>query len=205
MRLATGVRLLLVAATMGLLAMTPVHADQTANPDRAARTRSAAVASTPKSARPPAIAKGPSGLLLPRFVSLKSDPINIRKGPGTEYPVAWVYRRAGLPVEIIQEFQGWRQIRDSEGATGWVLHSLLSGRRTALVVPWEAKAKTPSALIKLHPARRASSDAVALLEPGTVASVRACDMAWCEVVIDAYRGYVEQSKLWGVYPNEAVP
>ena len=76
---------------------------------------------------------------VPRFVSLKSDRVNLRQGPGTEYPTAWVFRRAGLPVEVIKEFESWRQVRDAEGTTGWVLGSMLSGRRTAVILPWEAR------------------------------------------------------------------
>ena len=72
-----------------------------------------------------------SGLPVPRFVSLKSDRVNVRGGPTKDHDVAWVYTRAGMPVEITAEFENWRRIRDWEGAEGWVYHSLLSGRRTA--------------------------------------------------------------------------
>lgn len=91
---------------------------------------------------PAASAPGASGLPVPRYVSLKSDRVNMRNGPGTDYPTAWVYRRAGLPLEVIKEYEGWRQVRDADGAAGWVLQSFLSGRRTALVLPWELKAGT---------------------------------------------------------------
>ena len=74
-----------------------------------------------------------SGLPLPRYVSLKSDHVNVRAGPTKDNDVAWVYTRSGLPVEITAEFENWRRVRDSEGAEGWVYHSLLSGRRTAVV------------------------------------------------------------------------
>src|SRR3979409_537382 len=74
-----------------------------------------------------------SGLPLPRYVSLKSDHVNVRAGPTKDNDVAWVYTRSGLPVEITAEFEKWRRDRDSEGAEGWVYHSLLSGRRTAVV------------------------------------------------------------------------
>src|SRR6187399_1086194 len=91
-----------------------------------------------------------SGLPLPRYVSLKSDRVNMRNGPGTDYPTAWVYRRAGLPLEVIKEFEGWRQVRDADGAAGWVLQSFQSGRRTALVLPWEIKPGTPAPKIALR-------------------------------------------------------
>jgi len=147
-----------------------------------------------------------TGLPLPRFASLRSDPVNMRKGPGTEYPLALVYQRAGLPVEIMQEFEGWRQVRDWDGTTGWVLGALLSGRRTAIVQPWPDKGARQGAErnIPLYAAKRATGDLVAMLEPGTVASMKSCDGTWCDVTVAAFRGYLEQGRLWGVYPGEKV-
>src|SRR5581483_10351551 len=99
-----------------------------------------------------------SGLPVPRFVSLKADRVHIRQGPGTDYKVVWVFHRAGLPVEVLSEFEGWRQVRDSEGATGWVLQALVSGRRTALVLPWELKtAKGTPTQVPLRSSDRESS------------------------------------------------
>src|SRR5262245_48383818 len=81
----------------------------------------------------------PDGLKALRYVSLKADRVYLRKGPGTQYPVAWEFQRAGLPVEVIREFDVWRQVRDASGTVGWVHSSLLSGRRTALILPCEGK------------------------------------------------------------------
>ena len=78
---------------------------------------------------------GPSGLPLPRFVSLKSGRVNLRIGPGLNYSVDWMYMKPGLPMEIVQEYDNWRRVRDSEGSEGWINQSLLSGRRTALAEP----------------------------------------------------------------------
>src|ERR1700712_4043947 len=90
---------------------------------------------------------GTTGLPVPRFVSLKSDKVNVRAGPAKEQEVAWVYSRSALPVEVTAEFENWRRIRDWEGAEGWVYHSLLSGRRTALVSP---QSKGKDELLMLH-------------------------------------------------------
>jgi SH3-like domain-containing protein len=147
---------------------------------------------------------GPSGQPLPRFVSLKSDRVNLRKGPGTEYPTVWVYRRAGLPLEVLQEFEGWRQVRDAQGATGWVLQSLLSARRTALVLPWELKPDVAAPLVDLKADERSSATTVATVEAGVIANIKTCDGKWCVVTIGEYRGSLEQKKLWGVYPDEAI-
>jgi SH3-like domain-containing protein len=157
----------------------------------------------PEEARAPEM--GPSGLPIPRFVSLKSDRVNLRQGPGVDYPTAWVFRRAGLPLEVVKEFESWRQVRDAEGATGWVLAAMLSGRRTALVLPWEVKGRQgPPASATLHDDDSERSRAVVDVEAGVLASIIGCDGRWCRVSVDGYRGYIEQTKLWGAYKGEIV-
>jgi SH3-like domain-containing protein len=145
-----------------------------------------------------------SGLPVPRFVSLKSDKVNLRKGPGTDYPIGWVYRRAGLPLEIIKEFESWREVRDAEGVTGWVLQAFLSGRRTALVLPWARKSGKPPPLVHIRENDSTRSKVVANVEAGVIADLHACDGKWCRVTVDQYSGYVEQKKLWGVYEGETI-
>jgi SH3-like domain-containing protein len=149
-------------------------------------------------------APGATGLPVPRFVSLKSDRVNMRKGPGTDYPTAWVYRRAGLPLEVIKEFEGWRQVRDADGASGWVLQTFLSGRRTALVLPWEVKPGTPTPKVELRDDNSERARPVAMVEAGVIANLATCDGRWCQVSIDKFRGYIEQKKLWGIYEGEVL-
>src|SRR3990170_6933951 len=124
---------------------------------------------------------GGSGFQVPRFVSLKSDRVNMRKGPGTDYPTAWVYRRAGLPLEVIKEFEGWRQVRDADGAAGWVLQSFLSGRRTALILPWDIKQGAPVPKVALRRDDSEHARAVAMIEAGVIANLSSCDGRWCPV------------------------
>ena len=150
---------------------------------------------------------GGSGLPIPRFVSLKSDRVNVRKGPGTNYPIAWVFEKAGLPVEIVREYGIWRQVRDSDGTQGWVLQNLLSGRRTAVVAPWERKDQgsgTKSKPTAVHTDASSSSSIAAYAEAGTLAGLVACDKSWCQISIAKHRGYIEQKRLWGVYEDEIV-
>ena len=151
---------------------------------------------------PPAFAQSKNrgtGLPLPRFVSLKSNDVNVRQGPGQEYDVAFTFVKAGLPVEITQEFDTWRKIRDSEGAEGWVFHSLLSGKRTALIAPWETETAGPFAAREdANPA----TPVVAYLQPKVIAGVDECESGWCRVDAKGSRGWIEQERLWGVYPNE---
>ena len=141
-----------------------------------------------------------SGLPVPRYVSLKSDRVNLREGPSKDHRTTWIFERAGLPVEITAEFETWRKIRDSEGSEGWVLHSLLSGRRTGLVTPW----KKDGPAVALFKKPDADAAPVARLEPNVLANFRSCDKTWCRVNGDGFDGFVKQTDLWGVYPNEAV-
>jgi SH3-like domain-containing protein len=141
--------------------------------------------------------KGPvSGAPIPRFQSLRSDRVNLREGPSKDHRTLWVFERAGLPVEITAEFEIWRKIRDSEGSEGWVLGSLLSKRRTALVAPWKKEPLLLTASDHATP--------VAKLAPGVVANLRGCDGSWCRVAGQGFDGYMSQENLWGVYPGEKV-
>ena len=118
-----------------------------------------------------------SGLPVPRYVSLKSDHVNVRAGPTKDNDVAWVYTRSGLPVEITAEFENWRRVRDSEGAEGWVYHSLLSGRRTGLVT-----GKSKDDLVPVYGKADPQSGVVARLESGVLGQVKRCNGNWCRSV-----------------------
>lgn len=138
---------------------------------------------------------GPSGLPLPRFVSIKSAKANVRVGPGRDYDVKWTFVRRGVPVEIYEEYGNWRRIRDRDGEDGWIFAPLLSGRRSALVEPWPG-----GVAARLRTGPRGS--VVAVLEPDVPVKLRECDGKWCQAATTAMSGFVRQSRLWGVYPGE---
>ncbi len=135
------------------------------------------------------------GLPIPRFVSLRSGEVNLRTGPGGQYPIEWVFLRANMPVEVIAEYETWRRIRDADGAEGWVHQRLLSGRRTALIT---------GAIRDLRRRPEGNSPLVARLEPGVIAEIRTCKGDWCQLDIGGKRGWVLRGEFWGTYPNEPV-
>ena len=150
-----------------------------------------------------------TGLPLPRFVSFKRSSVNLRVGPGRKYAIKWHYRRQGLPVEVVQEFDQWRRVRDSDGTTGWVLHSLLSSRRTAIVAPWEISSATEGQVINaafLNGKDSASRSASTVAKPqaGLQVNVEECNGNWCAVEVQGTGFWLEQEKLWGVYPGETI-
>jgi len=144
----------------------------------------------------PGVAGETSGLPLPRFVSLKSDEVNLRAGPGVRYPIDWIYTRKDLPVEIVAEFEAWRKIRDWEGAEGWVHQSMLSGRRMMVVIGREGRV--------LRTSDSESSDAVAQVTPGVLGRILQCprNRDFCRVEIGEAQGWLRRDYLWGVYKGE---
>ena len=156
----------------------------------------------------PALAQAdnPSGLPLPRFATTRSEPINVRVGPGTKYEVAWTYLKSGVPVEIVQEFDTWRKIRDVDGTEGWIHQNLLAGTRAGYTTPLMANGE-----IALRANQSDDATVRARLGPGFKVVIKQCDGSWCEVTATSqdasqrsatYSGYLHQEELWGVYPDE---
>lgn len=137
---------------------------------------------------------GPSGLPLPRFVSLASSTVNVRTGPSTDHPIRWTYTRSGLPVRIVEEFDVWRRIEDPDGETGWAHSSLLSVRRTVMV-----QGKGPQ---ELRRSGDAGARVVARVEPGAIGEFQGCEGGWCRLEVSGQRGWMPRAQLWGVGPSD---
>jgi SH3-like domain-containing protein len=134
-----------------------------------------------------------TNLPLPRFVSLKGNEGNARRGPGLTHRIDWVFTRAGMPLRITAEFENWRRVEDVEGAGGWVHYSLLSGVRTVLVT------------LDMAEFREDPSDQAPVLvqaEMGVVGRLLACVPDWCRVALEGERGWVRKSAIWGVKADE---
>lgn len=135
---------------------------------------------------------------LPRFASLRTDEVNMRTGPGERFPISWVYRRTGLPVEILDEFDVWRKVRDQEGTQGWIHKKMLSGKRMALT-PKERE-------VPLYWKHSKSSPTVAVLKGQLVVEIEACPAMdeLCKVQIQGISGYIDRGYLWGIYAGEVI-
>ncbi|MDD3183332.1 MAG: SH3 domain-containing protein [Alphaproteobacteria bacterium] len=136
---------------------------------------------------------GTTGFPLPRFASLHSNEINMRTGPGTRYPIEWVYVREGLPVEITAEFEIWRRVRDWEGSEGWVHKSTLTGKRTFIVT---------GSTKNIYEDADESSPVKAHIEQGAIGQLQGCTPTWCKVKLNDINGYLPKTAFWGVYADE---
>lgn len=152
------------------------------------------VLAIPAWAEPPVRGFRSTDLPLPRFVSLKSDRVHARAGPGQRYPIEWVYTRKDLPVEIVQEFEHWRKIRDHEGGESWVHMALLSGGRTVMV-----RGDDP---LDLREGFSGDARLLARAEPGVIAVLRRCVEEWCEISAGGFSGWAQRKSLWGIYESE---
>lgn len=133
-----------------------------------------------------------TGLPLPRFASLKSDNVYVRTGPSMDYPIKWIFKKEGLPVEIIQEFDSWRKIKDPKGEVGWAHKILLSGKKTASITEDNAVAYDDPAMGK----------PVVRFEKGVIVNVDECEKLICRVHSAPYEGWIEKKYLWGVYGSD---
>ena len=141
----------------------------------------------------PLSALAETGLALPRYASLRANKVYLRTGPGSRYPVDWIYVMQGMPIEITAEFENWRKVRDWQGTEGWVHRSMLSGKRTAVVT---------GGVQPLRRAPGATSDLVARVMEKVVGRVLKCEGEWCRIEIGNRRGWMRRAHIWGVNPNE---
>lgn len=124
-----------------------------------------------------------------QFASLKSDKIFLRVGPSKNYPIKWVYKSKGEPVEIIADFEDWRKVRDFDGEAGWIHFSLLSEAKTGIIN------SSKSAI--LYKSSSYDSKKLLKLEPGVRIKIKKCDPEWCQVRIDKLTGWVIKASIWG--------
>ncbi|HVM79233.1 MAG TPA: SH3 domain-containing protein [Stellaceae bacterium] len=131
----------------------------------------------------------------PRFASLRASEVNLRAGPGEQYPIEWVYKRKDFPVEVVGKYDVWRKIRDWQGTEGWVHQRMLADTRS-VIVRGEVRF--------LHANPDPTASVVARLEPGVIAKLLECQGLWCRVEVQSLRGWLSRNEIWGVYPDEVV-
>ena len=134
-----------------------------------------------------------TNLPIPRFVSLKVDEANVRRGPSLTHRIDWVFKRKGMPVEITGEYSNWRRVRDRDGVGGWVHYSLLTGARSVIV---------DIDLTPLYQRRDTNSPVNAYLEAGVIARAEECLIDWCLLRADGEKGWSTRDGLWGLKPGE---
>ena len=140
------------------------------------------------------IERGPvTNLPMPRYVSLRANEANARRGPDQSHRIDWVYKRRDLPLRVTAEYENWRRVEDADGKGGWMHHALLSGLRTALV-------RTDMTPLRRSPDTVSSQ--TALLERGVIARVRICQRDWCRLEVEGARGWAQKRHLWGFDPLE---
>ncbi len=140
-------------------------------------------------------ADGTTDLKVPRFVSLKSNSAMLRTGPGERFPIVWEYKRRGLPVEVLKEYEIWRQLRDPDGTVGWMNKSLLQGDRTGVIT---------GGVRVLYTAPDVKARIAWRIAPGAVVTITLCEDLWCRVSKDGKSGYILRGQMWGTYPRETI-
>ena len=137
-----------------------------------------------------------TGYKIPRFVSLKSDDVNLRIGSSTNYPIILKYVTKNMPVEITDEYERWRKIRDREGNEGWIYGDLLKGDRFAIII------KNNKSKIYMF----SKPDGVPIGEIGklNIVKIEVCLKKWCKIKFNSHKGWMNKKNLWGIYENETI-
>ena len=130
----------------------------------------------------------------PYYVSLDRDKVFLREGPTYQHRVLWTYQRKGLPLRVIAQYDVWRRVKDKDGTVGWILDSMLSRGRMAVVA---GRVEAP-----VHSSADPSSDVIALAQPGVMAKLKTCQPAACKVNIGRVTGWLEKKNIWGVDEGE---
>ena len=132
----------------------------------------------------------------PYWASIAAGKAMMRTGPGRNYPAIWLYRRADLPIEVIETYPDWRKVRDPGGETGWMLQRLLSDTRTALVIG--------ETLRPMHDAPSDRSRIRYRARPGVVGRISQCADGWCRLDVAGQKGFIQVAHLWGIGPGERI-
>jgi SH3-like domain-containing protein len=138
--------------------------------------------------------RGPvTNLPIPRYVSMKANEGNVRRGPSLSHRIDWVFKRRDMPLQITAEHGHWRRVEDRDGAGGWVHYALLSGARTVLI---------EQDMLKVHARPDDAAPVVAAFELGVIARLGDCTVDWCRITAGGFRGWAPKDALWGVKPEE---
>ena len=132
---------------------------------------------------------------VPQFASLASDKVYLREGPSYQHKVLWIYRRKGLPVQVLHKYDIWYRVKDSEGTVGWISNVMISTRRRTVVV-------TSKHAAPIRNGADVNAAAIAYAQPGVVARLEACKAHACEVSVDGTEGWIRKQDIWGVGVGE---
>jgi len=131
----------------------------------------------------------------PYWASISASEALMRTGPGKTYPAKWLYRRADLPIKVLEVYPSWRKVQDPDGETGWMLVNLLSDTRTALVRGNEPR--------PMHEQPNSSARVLYRAQPGVVGRLSECSGAWCAFDVGGRRGYISREHIWGTDADES--
>jgi SH3-like domain-containing protein len=141
----------------------------------------------------------------PYYASIKFSEVNVRKGPNARYPISWVYKKKGEPLEIIAQFEQWYRIRDITGDEGWVKSIMFSKKRGGIIIQPNNKNKSKNnnkSFAKLYRKPDESSKVFASIESSKRVFIKQCKKQWCQIETNKIIGWIEKKYLWGTYTNE---
>ena len=121
------------------------------------------------------------------YLMLKNSKVNVRMGPGLDYPVKFIYKKKYLPVKVIDKKENFRKIIDHKKNSGWIHISQLKKVNSVIVLSNRILFKKPSF----------NSRPIANIDSGRLLILKKCKKDWCEVSSQNYKGWINMDDVWG--------
>ena len=137
-----------------------------------------------------------TGLEIPRYVSLKSNDVNIRVGPSINYPIEIKYIVKNYPLKVIEEYEDWRKVEDFKKNIGWIHKSLISGTRTGIVLSEDNK--------NIELLNTLDGNIIGEIGKGNIIYLEKCKIDWCFISSGNFKGWMDKKHIWGVKQNEII-
>ena len=121
------------------------------------------------------------------FLSLKKNKVNVRYGPGFDFPIKYIYKKKNFPIKQIDKKENFRRIIDIKKNSGWIHISQLKKVNSVIVLEDKVLFKKSSFFSK----------PIAKVKKGRLLVIQKCEGEWCRVKTDNFKGWVDRVNLWG--------
>ena len=122
------------------------------------------------------------------YLALKNNKVNVRYGPGFDYPIKYIYIKKNLPLKIIDKKDNFRRIIDFKKNSGWVHISQLKKKKSFILLEDKILFSKPTKYSK----------PIIKIAKGRLLVVKKCKKIWCKVKTDNYLGWLKTDNVWGL-------
>ena len=121
------------------------------------------------------------------YLILKNNKVNVRYGPGFDYPIKFIYKKKNLPIKVIDKKENFRRVIDFKNNSGWIHTSQLKKGEAFILLEDQILFTRPTKYSK----------PILKINKGRLLIVKKCKKNWCKIKTEDYLGWLEINKIWG--------